>query len=628
MRAALALLTVALAAPAGALPPVRSVTDLTRGLRHSPPFLSIAEAPSDPKVLYVGDEWGRVNVTRDGGQSWEEVAVLTPRGKFYGAIRPAPPPGRLIETSLSAPDRVSPSNLFDPTFDASGNFEGPELTAASDLLGDLLSRESDGPGGGGAGGGARLGVGLRNTAPWLAIAVRKKSGWGVGLRLKQTLSLRGGAATSIRFIDVDPRDPNVAIAATSDGILKTTDGGYSWPVVATGALPDQRSVHFIQRHPRDPDVVYAPTSLGLLRSENAGDTWAPMVHGLVSINDTRWIAFDPRDPQTFYVGLSWALVKTTDGGTNFDIVFTHPWPAAAKVRRIVVDPHDSKRVFMGTADGLFLSEDAGQTWDRTGGFVLTGADIVALAAGPEPGHFLTAEVQDLWETRDGGKTWQVAYFGSIAWWVRWAAFSKHDPKSVWILTSAEVLRMSERPARSLPRRVVEAYRERVASEPTANEVVQSALRRFGVDRPTVNAMRRRASIAGLLPDVTAVGWQRSLDLPATRLIRGRDVLDTFDRFYLGDVFNWAVFASWDLAEVLHSGNEAPTDRVGYVSRDLEYYVRQTAINLYQERRRLMLEELAEPGSARARLMRALRLEELTAHLNALSGDLLPPAPAL
>ena len=45
----------------------RQVEDLTRDMRFSPPFLSFAEAPSDPKVIYMGDLWGRGFVTRDRG---------------------------------------------------------------------------------------------------------------------------------------------------------------------------------------------------------------------------------------------------------------------------------------------------------------------------------------------------------------------------------------------------------------------------------------------------------------------------------------------------------------------------------------------------------------------------------
>ena len=610
------------------------VEDLTRGLRFSPPFVSLAESPSDPKTLYAGVQWGRIYVSRDGGQSWMENYAHTSRGAFYGAIRPQPDPGRVVTTSVEFDDGTDPGEtlLRGNPFVSRKRGLDPSGAAIRGAVADLFERAEDGPIGGGAGGGARLGVGLRNTAPWLALAVRKKRRWGVGIRLQQTLALKAAPATSIGFIDIDPSDPDVALAATADGLLKSDDGGFSWPTVMTGALRSQRYIHHIERHPEDPSVVYAATGLGLRISRNGGESWAPVVHGLVAINDTRWVGIDPNNPKVMYVGLSWALVKSDDGGENFRIVFDHPWPKAAMVRRVIVDPHDSKRVLMATADGLFISEDAGEKWERTGGLLMTGEDTIVLSAGPEPGHFLTGNKRDLWETWDAGKTWQIAYFAPIQWDVRWAFFSRHDVGAIWVLTSAEILKLAPRDPQTLPPGVVARFRALAAKEPPLGHVVQAALRRAGIDRPTVNAFRRRASVAGWLPRVTAVVWRRELQIDQDSIQRER-VVETRDEqtFGLSNTIaetHYAVWANWDLAAMFHSADEAPTDRVGGLNRGIEWRVRMTVINLYQERRRLQFEALVNDDAGRSRLLRKLRIEELTAHINALAGELLPLEPAL
>jgi len=612
----------------------RVVEDLTRGLRFSPPFLSLAESPSDPDTLYAGVRWGRIYVSRDGGKSWNENYARTSPGAFYGSIRAQADPGRVISTGVSF--ARDPNSLLqgqdvgDSILQAAGASARRAAINGTVLYG--LSRSVDGPGGAGGGAGARLGVGLRETAPWLAIAVRKKRRWGVGIRLQQTLALKAAPATSIGFFDVDPRDPEVALAATNDGLLKSNDGGFSWPTVMTGALRSQRTIHHVLRHPSDPDVVYAATGLGLRISRDAGETWAPLVHGLVAINDTRWVAIDPNDHKVMYVGLSWALVKSEDGGENFRIIFDHPWPRAALVRRVLVDPHDSKRVFMATADGLFVSDNAGYKWDRTGGLVMTGFDTIVLSAGPEPGHFLTGNARDLWETWDGGKTWRIAYFAPIEWDVRWAFFSRHEPGAIWVLTSAEILKLAPRAPESLGPEVVRRFRELVRREPPLHHVVQSALRRSGVDRPTVNAFRRRAQISAFLPQVTAALWARTVELEddsarRSGMFGAATTIPLTNAFRDSGLF-YTVFAKWNLPGIWHSQDEAPTDRVGSLNRGAEWRIRMTVINLYQERRRLQLEGLANEDEGRPRLLRDLRIEELTAHLNALAGDLLPFRPAL
>ena len=65
-------------------------------------------------------------------------------------------------------------------------------------------------------------------------------------------------------------------------------------------------------------------------------------------------------------------------------------------------------------------------------------------------------------------------------------------------------------------------------------------------------------------------------------------------------------------------------RVARVNRKLESEVTYTVITLYSERRRLLFDAITSPGSPRAQLLRNLRLEELTAHLNALTGHVYEP----
>jgi hypothetical protein len=69
----------------------------------------------------------------------------------------------------------------------------------------------------------------------------------------------------------------------------------------------------------------------------------------------------------------------------------------------------------------------------------------------------------------------------------------------------------------------------------------------------------------------------------------------------------------------------PIDRYFEANRMVFHAMRLTVVDLYLERRRLQLEELLEPdASPRTRLLRGLRIEEITAHLNQLCGNLFEP----
>ena len=136
----------------------------------------------------MGTHHGRLNVSRDGGVSWEESTVLTSRGRFLGSIRPGPSaPGLLTRwltlspvslgrsAGIGLPSRLMRLNSGDggqvgtntssdlnPGDPLVGNLTGLESarnsTAAGALRGTLgqLVIPVDGGGGGGTGAGAIL----------------------------------------------------------------------------------------------------------------------------------------------------------------------------------------------------------------------------------------------------------------------------------------------------------------------------------------------------------------------------------------------------------------------------------------------------------------------------------------
>ena len=60
----------------------------------------------------------------------------------------------------------------------------------------------------------------------------------------------------------------------------------------------------------------------------------------------------------------------------------------------------------------------------------------------------------------------------------------------------------------------------------------------------------------------------------------------------------------------------------------EQRLRDTVTALYAERHRHLFARVVEPGDARTQLFRNLRIEELTAHLNVLAGNLFKAESAL
>ncbi|MBV8117744.1 MAG: glycosyl hydrolase, partial [Candidatus Eremiobacteraeota bacterium] len=190
---------------------------------------------------------------------------------------------------------------------------------------------------------------------------------------------------AIAGISLDPRDPNVAIAAAlgdpfrdggERGIYRTADGGRTW-TRALYAGP-QSGACDLARDAQHPGVMYAciwqirrrPWTFtsggdedGLYRSSDGGRSWRRLSgDGLPrGIMGRIGIAIAPSDSKRIYAliqstsGLLW---RSDDGGSHWrlmsrdTLIDQRPFYFS----RLIVDPTDRDHVF-------FASEDLIETWD-------------------------------------------------------------------------------------------------------------------------------------------------------------------------------------------------------------------------------------------------------------------------
>jgi hypothetical protein len=634
----------------------RRLVNKSDGIRLAWPFLSLAVSPTDPNVMYMGSREGYVFATKDGGDNWMEQRVRVERGKFVGAIRPT-------GTSFykgSSWDRLrgdyEPGDVF--RFGDTGYVDRFSDSGKPSSLLSLLptSKYVDGAsfernffssqfkrrgwnpllGGGGGGGDSRLGVGLRAGSKYLSLALRRKRGWAIGINIKQTLTLKAGAPTAVFWLSINPEDPNDVFAATRDGLLRTTDGGDSWPTVLTGATANERTMSHVLRNPHDPNNVWVSSNSGMFISNDGGNTFSRIIDARLAQYTCLWTTIHPKDPNRIYIGTTSGMFYSADGGRNFSWVWIQPWPAQNRVRRIAVDPENADRVLIGTDDGLFVSDNvAAEKWDRGGGLQFTGLPMRAVASSGKPGHFLAGDNRDMWESFDGGKTWQIIYFGAVYWDVRLAFFAPGSQQDIWLLTTGEVLKLDRKPSDQISPTAVRTYREMVASEPTISQAIHAARLRGGVYRGDLSAYRRdRSRWRGYAPKLNADLLYRDVDVDARRAAvqtndGGVEPRDQASNELFLDGLRWRVLLKWDLSQTIFSGDEAPFGRVFGVTKKADLKIRDVVADLYLERRRTQLAILTDvDADARTQIMRALSMEELTAHLNYLTGDLFPAFKAL
>jgi photosystem II stability/assembly factor-like uncharacterized protein len=234
----------------------------------------------------------------------------------------------------------------------------------------------------------------------------------------------GNAATGGRVNHLGRATDSVFYAASEfGGLFKSADAGRTWARLDSH-LPTK--TFDVKASPADPDRVVA-TSLydgrvsslaGINVSTDAGATWAkpPSASppagfcGTTSLNEPSafGIAFDPDSPASVYVGTNCGLARSADGGQTW--TFLNPGPSALATSVFGVVVHHGGIIDTCGFGGHRRSTDGGATWTgpRATGVPLP-AGSCTLAASPDEPYVLFATAgTSIFETDDGGGTWNTA----------------------------------------------------------------------------------------------------------------------------------------------------------------------------------------------------------------------------
>jgi hypothetical protein len=196
----------------------------------------------------------------------------------------------------------------------------------------------------------------------------------------------------IHSICVDPRDSRrVLVGVSTGGAWLTRDGGATWTISAAGMhaeymppeLADNQNVqdpHQIAQCPAAPDILWCQHHNGIWRSGNGGALWERIVTQAplpdfgfaVAVHptnpDTAWFAPAVADQKRIPLDAAMSVSRTRDGGKSFetlrvglpqrhcyDLVYRHG---------LVVAANGTTLLMGSTTGGLWVSSDAGDTWNE------------------------------------------------------------------------------------------------------------------------------------------------------------------------------------------------------------------------------------------------------------------------
>ena len=175
-----------------------------------------------------------------------------------------------------------------------------------------------------------------------------------------------------------------------DGVYKTTDGGKTWQHLG---LKETQAVARIRIHPTNPDIVYVAAlghpygdneERGVFRSTNGGESWEKVLYVSPKAGAVDLI-IDRNNPKVLYASTwqvyrkAWKmwggggdskLWKSVDGGDTWTDLTGNTGMPEGPVGKIgvTVSPVDPNRVWAiveANEGGVFRSDDAGATWEKT-----------------------------------------------------------------------------------------------------------------------------------------------------------------------------------------------------------------------------------------------------------------------
>lgn len=227
-----------------------------------------------------------------------------------------------------------------------------------------------------------------------------------------TRELDGNA---VRAIAVDPSDPDrafVGCGLRGWGLHVTRDGGGSFDAVGF----EDRWVWEATFGP-DGTTLYVGTEPPMLYASRDGEAFEPFaaIEDLPSFDDwfffhepfeaghVHGLSIHQDEPGRIYAGVEHgALIYTHDGGATWNESLV-----GYDLHRVAVDPSDPDWVLAGAGEGLFVSTDAGESFEPVE--PLAGSYVHGIHFDPDDPSRVYAYVdgdEPLRRSDDGGETWQ------------------------------------------------------------------------------------------------------------------------------------------------------------------------------------------------------------------------------
>lgn len=194
------------------------------------------------------------------------------------------------------------------------------------------------------------------------------------------------------------------------GVLRSDDSGETWAQKAVGdvtngitpARIDSVVVKRLVSHPTDESTIYALATDGVYRTRNDGEAWEKITPAVNAIS----FVIDPFDVTKHYLSIGNQIIKTSNEGTDWEIVYQDS--EGRQISKLLIDPISSNTLIAFlTTKRVLVTHNQGESWSTlselpTDSYVrdaeLLGGSLDEMIAITNNQHIL--------RTRDRGVSWE------------------------------------------------------------------------------------------------------------------------------------------------------------------------------------------------------------------------------
>ena len=405
------------------------------GLKEETIF-SIVIKPDNSQIIYAGTWYGIFKST-DHGYSWNKIGL---NGKKVNVLKIEPQNANIIYVGTG--NGVYKSTDAGESWNEVGSLGVEVLSLAIDPINTKIiyagtdtvgmSKSIDR-----GEKWERLRI-LANEIP--SIEVDNNGTIYVGTELGVSKSQDGGKTfktisnpKGIEALAIDPIVKNTIYAATLDGIYKSNDEATSWKRIGLDGVPS----FSIVIDPKNPKVIYVGTlGEGIYKSIDGGMSWENKSQGITDPYEepsVLAIAINPDNTEIIYAGTWNGVFRSNDSGNSWESVGPHQ-ESELRVFSIQIDPSNDEVLYVGTWDGIFKSTNGGLLWENIG---LKDMFVSSLIISPKNPQIIYAGTYSygILKSLDGGKSWSNTAFSKPEYYKYYNIFSlaiyPDDPNTVF-----------------------------------------------------------------------------------------------------------------------------------------------------------------------------------------------------